>query len=172
VDTKGVTLLEMLIVLAIAGILLAIGTYQLRPPSARLVANALKTQLLQAKLESIKRNRPVAVLYNAAQQRFITTAKSSIPWTDATLQDYPCSLTDSVLYTLDLREYPATKVLAAFKAVGGAQGVVWNPNGRPSFCDGSTLAIDNTSLDNRASIQNNRTNLNVRVTSAGQVMVQ
>ena len=68
----GFTVIEMMLVVAIIGILLAVGFVQLRAPSTRLFANDLKAQLQQAKFEAVKRNAPVAVAWDGGAQSFST----------------------------------------------------------------------------------------------------
>jgi prepilin-type N-terminal cleavage/methylation domain-containing protein len=60
---SGLTLLEMIIVGAVLAILLAVGISRLMPPRVRLLSNDILATIHQARLEAIKRNRAVAVLF-------------------------------------------------------------------------------------------------------------
>ncbi len=52
-------------VVAIIGILAAIGIAAFRPPSARLAAQDFQALLQEARMEAIKRNRPVTIALDA-----------------------------------------------------------------------------------------------------------
>ncbi len=62
--SRGVSVLEIILVVAVLGIMLAVGFPRLVTPAARMYANDVKAQLEQARYEAIKRNAPVAVVYD------------------------------------------------------------------------------------------------------------
>lgn len=57
----GVTLLEVVIAMALAGILLGIGAVGLRPPEVRVASGAGASIVQQARFEAIRSNRPMVV---------------------------------------------------------------------------------------------------------------
>lgn len=62
---QGFSLAEVLMALAILGILLSLGFSQLKPPAARALAGSVKTVIQQARFEAIKRNRAVTVIFHS-----------------------------------------------------------------------------------------------------------
>lgn len=60
---QGFSMLELLIALALLGILLSLGFSQLKPPAARILAGTVKSTIQQARFEAVKRNRAVAVVF-------------------------------------------------------------------------------------------------------------
>ena len=61
---RGVTLVELLISIGIIGILLSLTSF-LRTPSSTVFARDAQSLYQQARLEAVKRNRPVAVIWDA-----------------------------------------------------------------------------------------------------------
>src|SRR5690554_2039477 len=74
----GFTALETVLVVAILGILLAVGFVAFRTPGPRHFANDLKAQLQEAKYEAVKRNAPVAVVWDSVGQTFQTRFDSAL----------------------------------------------------------------------------------------------
>lgn len=160
--TYGFTLLEMLITVAVLSLLTALGVGQLRPPAARLFASSLKAQLVQARLEAVKRNRPVSVLWDATSQSFLTQVKS-----DEDSTALPCATSDQTLGRQLLVDYPKVRVEATFSPLNGAAAIVWYPSGLPRFCDGS--GVPTTTSSTRVS--DSRTTFYVKVAAGGRVEV-
>jgi prepilin-type N-terminal cleavage/methylation domain-containing protein len=165
-NNQGFTLIEMLIVIAILGILMALGVARIRPPEARLFANSLKAQVVQAKIEAIKRNRPVSVLWNSTARSFTTLVMTN---EDSTA--LPCSTTSTTgmttLTTQRVSEYPRVQATNVFTSSVTASAVVWYPNGLPRFCNGSSLPTTNSSIR----LSDQRQTLYVRIAPAGRVEV-
>ncbi len=160
--SEGFTLVELIIVVALIGVLLTLGVGQIRPASGRLFASSLKAQLVQAKLEAIKRNRPVSVLWDTASQSFMTKVKGD---EDAT--DLPCSASDLTLSRRAISEYPRVQVTRVFASTSRVAGIVWYPNGLPRFCDGSVLPTTSSSVR----VSDTRKTLVVAVASGGRIEV-
>lgn len=159
----GFTLIEMLMVLSIMSILIALGAFQVRPPSALLLAKSLKAQLVQARLEAIKRNRPVSVLWNNTTMSFTTLTMSN---EDSTV--LPCSTTGTTtLNSQRVSEYPRAQASNVFTSSVTANAVVWYPNGLPRFCNGANLPTTNSTVR----LSDVRHTLYIRVSPAGRVEV-
>ena len=147
----GFTLLELLVILAIIGILASIGAMAFRAPSSRLAANDYKALLQEARLEAIKRNRAVAVVWSEAENALIvraTVASGAVSCDSGTLEVRRMSLRDyrNVTLTTDMQN--------------GA--VVWLPNGRSRQCSGSLAASTTTfSADGRS--------FSILLSSAGEI---
>ena len=152
----GLTVIEMLIAVAIAGILLAIGVVNLQAPAARLFANDLKAQLEQARFEAIKRNAPVAVVWDAAGDRFVTRLDP-----DTATVAAACVGSD-VLQVRRPNEYRNVAV----NVMGWSGGVVWLPSGQGRTCAGAPA------IGGDISITDGRTTRVVRVSVGGRVSIQ
>lgn len=124
----GFSILELIGVIAIVGILVALAAPRLSSvPAANLYANSVASQLQQARFEAIKRNRPVAVVWDSAQQAVVTRANQSS-------NDIDCDLSsvDEVIVTTRTSEYGALSV--APNGFGGSDGIVWLPTGLSQSC--------------------------------------
>lgn len=111
----------MLIALAFIAILAGIGAMQVRGRSAISYANDLKSLVQQARFEAIKRNVPVAVVWNEGATEFQTVLGP-----DST----PCEDVD-LLYAAGTTEYRDLEIEPGFE---NADGVVWLPNGQARSC--------------------------------------
>jgi len=140
---SGFTAIEVIVALAIAGVLMGIGAATLRPPAARLAASASASFVQQARFEAIRSNRPVVVRVdgNAVTLHRATTATSV---------DCAASLpTLRTLRTLDLAEF---RNVTVSDVVGFP--FVWLPSGEARTCpsgasplplDGLRLRLDDAS---------------------------
>jgi len=124
---RGFTVIEMLIAVAIAGILLAVGFVNLQAPAARLFANDVKAQIEQARFEAIRRNAPVAVVWEAGAGRFATRLEPATPTVVAACGG------SQVLQTRLPTEYRNVTVDAS----AWPGGVVWLPSGQGRTCTGA-----------------------------------
>lgn len=160
----GFTVIEMLIGVAVLGILMALGVTQLRPPETRLFANSLKAQIVQAKLEAIKRNRPVSVLWNNLAGTFSTLVMAN---EDSTA--LPCARTGAttLLATVLVSEYRSVSATNVFTSSGATPALVWLPNGFPRFCSTTAIPTTNTTVE----VSDQRRTLYVRIAPAGRVEV-
>ena len=118
----GVTVLEIMMAIAVVGILASIGYVNLRTPGPQLFANDLRALVQQARHEAVKRNQPVAVLWDASGRRFVTSVPSGSPWCEVGVQ----------LAERRLAEYPRLSIETTF--VDG-EGVVWLPSGHARSCE-------------------------------------
>lgn len=151
----GFTLLELLLVLGIMGILMGVGFTALRPPSAYLFANDLKAMIQQARFEAIKRNVPVAVVWNSTDQTFTTRWNSSSGTTNQA-----CS-GSNVLNTKRLTDYRSVSVKSAFMQ----SGLIWLPNGLGRQCLGSGMQNSTILTDGRVAYK-------VNVSAAGRIQLE
>jgi prepilin-type N-terminal cleavage/methylation domain-containing protein len=128
-STRGVTLIEFLVVIAIIGVLAGIGFVRLQPPSVRLMANDYRAMLQQARFEAIKRNRPVMVVWDAGQGQFISRVKD-------TSEEADCNVASSTqLRVKRVDEYPNVQVSSV---TGTGTGIVWLPSGMARNCDATS----------------------------------
>jgi prepilin-type N-terminal cleavage/methylation domain-containing protein len=151
----GFTLIEMLMVVGIAGVLLAIAV-NLRVPSAQLMTNDLQALIFQARLQSVKHNRPVAVTYNATTKTFsmrYNTGSGATLWNT-------CNST-TVLQSLPVSNYRNISLSGDL-----FYSLVWLPNGLLSTCFGPAL----TPISYIISDGHNTRTLSVSL--AGKVAVQ
>ena len=125
----GFTLIELLIVLAIVGILAAVGWTGLNPPSAHVLSNDLKSMLYQSRYEAVKRNQPVAFVHVAADDVFQIRFDAG-----STLIDDACD-GDTVLTTKDPSEYRGASVDVNIPT----SGIVWLPTGQGRTCSGAPM---------------------------------
>lgn len=125
--SSGFTLIDLLIVLAVVGILSAIGAMSVRSNNSRLFANDARQLVQQARYESIKADVPVSVIWSAADAELVSFldegGNCSLPAAEST---------DKV-GTARTADYPALDVRSSFP------GATWYPNGIPRACDGSVL---------------------------------
>jgi Tfp pilus assembly protein FimT len=149
----GLTTLELLVALAIVGALIAAGTLLLRPPAATLFASELRALVQQARLEAVKRNAPVAVVFEASGGRFVTRADPAaggcvggVTLAERRVSDHP-----RVTLTTELSD-------------GG--GLLWLPSGLARACDLSALTPTIATLDD------GRTVRTLSITATGRVIVE
>ncbi len=156
----GFTLLEMLIVIGVVGILLALGIPMLRPPAAYLFASDLKAMVQQARFEAIKRNRPVAVVWDSASKTY-TTRFDAANTTFSNPSSACTSASPTILNTKRTSEYRNLNVSTNMSG----NGIVWLPTGLPKPCGTGVLNSTTTVNDGRAKY-------NVVVSLGGRVKVE
>lgn len=132
---SGVTVIELLVVVAVLGVLLSIGFVSLRPSAVRVAANSFKGLLQEARTESIKMNRPVSVVWQANEGAFVAREEAGNATT--------CNTAAREVTRLGLAEY---RGVVAETTMGG-DGVLWLPNGRFRPCSGTELASETTFSD-------------------------
>jgi len=124
----GFSILELISVITIIGILVAIAAPRLSSvPAANLYASSVASQFQQARFEAIKRNRPVTVVWDSAQQAFVTSANKNSNNVGCDLGDV-----DEVIVTTRTSEYGALSVTLS----GFSDGIVWLPTGLSKSCNG------------------------------------
>jgi Tfp pilus assembly protein FimT len=153
--SPGVTVLEMLLIIAILGILMAITAPLLQPPAASLFANDLRIAIQQARHEAIRRNRPVAIVWNTADQSFTTRINQANPSLAAACTG------PTVLNTRSAATYPRLSVTSEF---GNGEGIVWLPNGQGRRCDGTALIAVSTQISDGRTTRTVTTNMTGMVT--------
>lgn len=128
-SVSGFSLIELIVVLAMLGTILAIGAPRLSTPGVRMYANDVKALIEQARFEAIKRSMPVAVVFNPTTSAFETRLDPDDPTVSS-------ACTGSlVLQSRDPGEYRAVSVDLSASTWGGS--VVWLPSGQGRACNGS-----------------------------------
>ena len=157
---SGVSLIEVIVVVAIIGILAGIGFSRITAPNARLFANDLKGLLEQARYESVRRHTPVAVVWNGSRfesrPQVVPANPTSAPAFDATT----CTSTGTPLRSHDARDYRAVSVSGGLAAAG----IVWLPSGLVRACDGGDLGAPVVT-----NVTDGRRTLSISVSPAGAV---
>ncbi len=128
-NKAGFTVIELLIAVAIIGILASIGFVRISPPSARLLSNDIKAMVHQARYEAVKRNRPIAFVWNEAEDGFeirLDSASSSV---------LAACGGDTLLTSKAVADYPRTAVSTDMPT----SGLVWLPTGQGRACNGAPM---------------------------------
>lgn len=154
----GFTLLEMLIVLGIMGILFALGIPMLRPPSAYLFASDLKAMIQQARYEAIKRNTPVAIVWDSANQTYTTRLDAT---NTAFANTNSACTSGTVINTKQLKDY--RNISISTNMLGN--GIIWLPTGLARSC--SSGAGNSTT-----SVGDGRQTYNVITSTSGRVRLE
>lgn len=152
VSVRGVSLLELIVVLAIIGILLGIGYALLRPNPARHAAIALASELTAARLQALAAGMPVAVLLST--DRRTVFRKAGAVGEDA---DQVCA-SGAVAHRLDWGRFPRVELTSGLE-----RGIVWFPTGWGRACGGGGVYNDRIELAGPAA------RYAVVVSSAGRV---
>jgi|GEM_PF-5133044 len=113
---SGVTLTEVLIALAILGILLAIAIPNLRTPAVRLAADAVQAFVQQARFEAIRLNQEVGVTLRAGS-----------------FQVRPGGCSSTSVRQLELSEFP--------QVVAEGGDFMWLPTGEARDCSSGSLGL-------------------------------
>jgi len=127
--TEGLTVIEVVLVVAVLGVLLGIGFTRISPPSARLLSGDLKSMLYQARYEAVKRNQPVAFVWDPTDETFYVRLDTASP--DVSAQ---CG-GEATLVVKRVAEYPGADVRVDI----ASNGVVWLPNGQGRSCTGAPM---------------------------------
>jgi prepilin-type N-terminal cleavage/methylation domain-containing protein len=123
---SGFSLVEMLVAIAVLGILLSIPFLVISSPNARLFTEELKSFLEQNRFEAIKRQYPVAITWDSINKVFIASQIAS--------PSVSCS-SGTELSRLELSKFPRLDLTQNQLS----SGIVWLPNGFVKDCNGLNL---------------------------------
>lgn len=126
----GFSILELLVTLAVLGILLSVSVVSLNPPNTRVFADELKAMIAQSRYEAVKRNRPVAFFWNAEEQAFTTRFDANSSQVSAACAG------DDFLVTRSPTEYRNMTVTTRNLPTNG---IVWLPTGQGRTCGGAPM---------------------------------
>ena len=140
---RGMTLIEVLIVLAVLGILLAIAIPNLRTPAVRLAGNSVQSFLQQARFDAIRLNGAVGVTIESGN-----------------LISRQGSCSGELLNRLELSDYPGVTLL------GGS--LLWNETGQVRNCSGGVLSTGGMTY----TVSDASRSVSVQVGNAGAVSLR
>lgn len=152
----GISIVEILVVLAILGVLLSFGVASLRAPDHVAAANAARGFLQDGRVEAVKRNRAVVITYDATGRTFVMSAQAS-----SGNASCATGLTQIGAFDLDT-DYGG--VTANVALAGG--GLVWLPSGTVRSCTVGTAAGATVVMQGRTGTRQ------VLVSDVGRVEVQ
>lgn len=174
VSRAGVTLLEVVVVMSILGVLLSIGAAFYPSQEARAYANDVRALLMQGRYESVKRNQPIAVVWDQDSRSFTTIVSTPDEGTERVFSR-PCEVgrVTGVAASSDYRRLTVAIEIVALDDDDeevlpvGPIGVLWLPNGQARGCDydilpGETIAT----ISDRSGVST------VTVSVAGRVVVR
>lgn len=120
---EGFTLLEVLVALAIVGVVAGAGQLALRPAGAARAAAGARAFLLAARLDAVWSGRAVAVV-PAGSQRTLVARRSAGP-------DTASACAGAEIRRFEIARYPGVRVDRPLRS-----GIVWLPNGGARSCSG------------------------------------
>ena len=154
---RGLTLVEILIVLAILGVLLSLTAFLVPAPSATVFARDAQSLYQQARLEAVKRNRPVAVVWDADLGRLEARVDSA-----STTVAAACT-GDTVVRSLTPAGYGGRLTITADFAHDGA---VWLPSTLMRGCAGPATELQSLT------VASTRRTVDVDVSTTGEVTLR
>ncbi len=126
----GLTTIELLVAIAMIGILAAIAAPSFRTPPARLAANSMAAVARQARFEAIKVNRPMIVTIGSGTPELLVHESDNA-------ETFDCNVSGRTeLRSVDLSEYRGAHISS------GLTQFVWLPNGQLRECSGATVFSD------------------------------
>lgn len=123
-NASGVTLIEILVVIAIFGILAAVAANLYRSNDATTLSRHLARTLGEGRFAAIARNVNVVAAWDSDQRALILRS--------ADLNT--CNVDGPVVLRANANEFPRATVDAS-----GFTTMAWQPNGIPVFCGSSSL---------------------------------
>jgi prepilin-type N-terminal cleavage/methylation domain-containing protein len=151
---RGFTLLEILVVVAILGVLMTMAAVGLRPPAAKLAARDYQALIQNARHQAIRSNRPVVVALDAASGT-VTVSVATVS------NNVTCTGSLTVAETFELENYRGVSLTTDLSS----SKMQWLPNGRPQGCGGALTASTTSFADARSQYD-------VHVSVAGQVELE
>lgn len=149
---SGVTLVELLVLLAVLAILFSVALAAARPDNTQRAAQAVRSAILWARANAIWRGVTVAVTDLAGGAGFEVRA--------AVGGAAPCSAGTELLQ-VRVGQHPGVSLLA-----GLPRGLVWLPDGSGRSCDGGGV------ISATIRLQGARRAVNVVVSSMGRVRLE
>lgn len=149
---SGLTLVELLVLLAVLGVLLSVAWSVVRPDNAQQAAQSVRTAILWARANAIWRGVSVAVTDLADGAGLVLSVGHAA--------DSSCS-GGTELARVRMSEHAGVSLLA-----GLPRGLVWLPDGSGRSCDGGGV------ISATLRLQGARRAVNVIVSSLGRVRLE
>mgnify|MGYP000332376641 FL=1 len=149
---RGVTFVELLIVLAAMAVLAAVGFVRMGSAQARAYAEEVRATVAAGRFEAIRRDAPVAVRWDEGRGAFLAVVGRP---------DLPCT-GDEIVARADAATH--ARVAVDTDLVGDA-ALVWLPSGTARGCDFASFP------ERIATLDDGRTSVDVTVTLTGRVTV-
>jgi len=152
----GFSAVELMIAMAIIGILVGLGAVLVRRPAVRVLSNEFRMQIVQARFEAVERNRPVAVTWDGETRTLSTRVNLDDPLVGAACDGQA------------IRSHAGSSAYRDVTISGTFASIVFLPNGQARKCDGSAIGASDSTLQ----ISDSRRTVTIAVTSAGRIVVQ
>jgi type IV fimbrial biogenesis protein FimT len=141
---RGVTLLEMLIVLAVMGIMMSIGIVNLHPErfSVQQAVTGVSSEISSTRLEAIRKNQNVGVQFQVSTNQYVVYLDNDGDRT------YSSGGADVALTTQKFNTDPYKGVNLGSITVGGSNlniyDVIFDARGIPRMTQAATIILSNT----------------------------
>ncbi len=136
--TSGVSLIEVIIVVAIVGVLTSLAAFSVRPSTAQTYANTIHSFIMKARFDAVRLNQPVHVSWNAVAGTFEARLGSANAW---------CAPNGEVLAQMEPLRIDRLDVTV----IGDT--LVWIPSGQVRTCNGGFVAPVVATIRDRAHVR-------------------
>jgi len=167
--------MEVMVVLAIVGVVAAMASRSLTRPAPARFANEVQAAMQRARFEAIRRNRAVVFAWESSTSQFVTRVKGAEA---SAANSQSCRLNaaqgDVQISAMKLSDQRGLQVASTFTGEaltpsGTISGVVWQPTGLARQCNATTMTAGQYTL---SATRGGAASAQVRVSAAGRVRQQ